>query len=586
MESNNPVSVRESLSRGEFDQMTSESLRSPQPEGCKIELKPHQLSALHSLDRMERGVGDLATRLGFYCDKVGAGKTYTILGHVQASIQSPAKEHEIAISYRDLVSHAPPPDLHTEVDVNIVVVPHSIIRQWQDSLKAFEMRSLVVSKKDQVPDCMERYYEYDIVVVTSTFYKYVHMQLCGYKVQRVFFDEADTLAIPRCERIMSHFYWFVSSSYKNFTYPSGVWSYEQENRIAGVRGNEFIKQTCLSVNAFPYLDRLFVKNEDSFVADSFSLPPPVFTRFICKTPSYLGVIGQFASPKVVECLHANDVKGAMQHLRESGINVDTSHNLLESIAKHYHVRITNLERTLEFVETLDLSPEEKQRRVARTKEEMDRHRVRLGEIQTRIEHIGDQTCPICYDELNNGTPTMLSCCNHMFCYTCMSKVASSRSNARCPMCRKDITPDTIRVIHNGDAETSSSSSQESLTKMERLRRILRNNPQGKFLVFSSHDQTFQRIQNLFHEESFRMAQPIGTVASINKRISEFRAGTVNVLLLNAEHLGAGLNLECTTHVIFFHKMNPSLETQVVGRAQRWGRTEPLQVIHLLHSNED
>jgi hypothetical protein len=38
-------------------------------------------------------------------------------------------------------------------------------------------------------------------------------------------------------------------------------------------------------------------------------------------------------------------------------------------------------------------------------------------------------------------------------------------------------------------------------------------------------------------------------------------------------------------IIIYHEMNKELETQIIGRAQRIGRTEPLNVYYLLHENE-
>ena len=58
-----------------------------------------------------------------------------------------------------------------------------------------------------------------------------------------------------------------------------------------------------------------------------------------------------------------------------------------------------------------------------------------------------------------------------------------------------------------------------------------------------------------------------------------------VLLLNASHYGAGLNLEAASHVVLMHRMDADLETQVVGRAQRLGRTAPLRVVRLVHPGE-
>ena len=67
----------------------------------------------------------------------------------------------------------------------------------------------------------------------------------------------------------------------------------------------------------------------------------------------------------------------------------------------------------------------------------------------------------------------------------------------------------------------------------------------------------------------------------NKIIERFTKGEIRVLMLNATNYGSGLNLQMATDIIIYHEMNKELETQIIGRAQRIGRTEPLNVYYLL-----
>ena len=57
-------------------------------------------------------------------------------------------------------------------------------------------------------------------------------------------------------------------------------------------------------------------------------------------------------------------------------------------------------------------------------------------------------------------------------------------------------------------------------------------------------------------------------------------------MLNAGNFGAGLNLQMATNLIIYHEFrNIDLKSQVIGRAQRPGRTCPLTVTYLKHKNE-
>ena len=62
--------------------------------------------------------------------------------------------------------------------------------------------------------------------------------------------------------------------------------------------------------------------------------------------------------------------------------------------------------------------------------------------------------------------------------------------------------------------------------------------------------------------------------------------SLNVLLLNANYCGSGLNLVNTDHIIMFHKMNHDMEKQIIGRANRLGRKKHLCVWKLLYNHEN
>jgi SNF2 family DNA or RNA helicase len=46
-----------------------------------------------------------------------------------------------------------------------------------------------------------------------------------------------------------------------------------------------------------------------------------------------------------------------------------------------------------------------------------------------------------------------------------------------------------------------------------------------------------------------------------------------------------MNLVSASHVVLLHSMTQEEEKQVVGRAFRLGRTDPLQVVKLVHESE-
>ena len=53
-----------------------------------------------------------------------------------------------------------------------------------------------------------------------------------------------------------------------------------------------------------------------------------------------------------------------------------------------------------------------------------------------------------------------------------------------------------------------------------------------------------------------------------------------MIFLNSNFNGAGINLQEATDIILYHEMPLNVQNQIIGRANRIGRTEALNVHHL------
>ena len=140
--------------------------------------------------------------------------------------------------------------------------------------------------------------------------------------------------------------------------------------------------------------------------------------------------------------------------------------------------------------------------------------------------------------------------------------------------------------HMEDVNTESSAPH---TKTERVMQILQEAEAaapgaGRFLIFSNYE-SFGKLQEKLEEAGIGHTKLCGTGAAIQRQVRQFEEGKTPVLLLNATHYGAGLNLQKASHVIMTHRMCADMEGQVVGRAQRTGRSGVLQVEQLLHPGE-
>ena len=194
-------------------------------------------------------------------------------------------------------------------------------------------------------------------------------------------------------------------------------------------------------------------------------------------------------------------------------------------------------------------------------------------------------CPICFDEPQN--PTLTPCCSRIFCAGCV--LTSLTRATTCPLCRAPINASGLRNLATQPLpavnEIVNPEVPQLLKKTEQLLELIKNNPNGKFLVFSRYDNPFLQITQEIESLNISVKQLRGNKDVIACTLKGFQAGNTKVLLLNSIQAGAGLNITAATHVILLHAMTHEEEKQIMGRAYRLGRTEPLDVIRLLHNDE-
>jgi len=119
----------------------------------------------------------------------------------------------------------------------------------------------------------------------------------------------------------------------------------------------------------------------------------------------------------------------------------------------------------------------------------------------------------------------------------------------------------------------------------------KNIPRGpetptKFLVFANFEESLRLVERTLKDigEPYLMLR--GTYAERARILDKFRNGSERVLLINSQKNCAGLNLQFATDLIFMHKIiDPAIEAQVAGRAQRIGRTCNLNIHYILYDNE-
>lgn len=110
---------------------------------------------------------------------------------------------------------------------------------------------------------------------------------------------------------------------------------------------------------------------------------------------------------------------------------------------------------------------------------------------------------------------------------------------------------------------------------------------NKFLVFVKWATCANELQEILRARGIQSVILRGTAKTISRTIDLFKTNpNINVIFMYSTAYCAGLNLEFATHMIFYHSiMDKDITTQLIGRAQRLGRKESLNLIYLRHKGE-
>ena len=426
--------------------------------------------------------------------------------------------------------------------------------------------------------------------------------------QRVIIDEADSIRIPNCQSAYGLFNWFITSSVNELLYPSGKKEWIANNYeivSKGISGYGFIK-TTFNENCNDYVcnftQRNFLKNENKFIEDSFNLPDPIFIKIPCFTPNELKILKDVGLPEVINALNAGDMDTALKMV---GCSIENEKNIVDKVLNKLNTSLGEKKQKLQDkILEIDLIQSEIESFQILDQEELDSLKSKKYNIKKSIEHIKEQIkelenkiksmkeritnckekdCPVCADNIVN--PVLTPCCKNLFCLQCLT-MSLNYNKDKCPLCREKMSISQVTYISENIENKEDEEKKNKLpTKTKALIDIIKNRPQGKFLVFSEFDTSFTNLVEEMKKNQISWSNICGSGGRINNIVKDYDSGKIKVLFLNAKHYGSGLNLQMSSDIIIYHKMTKDIEMQVIGRGQRLGRKGALIVHKLSYENE-
>jgi len=620
--------------------LTLDSPRIKQPSEIKVALKPHQLAVVHNMIEHEKksmtGIpykNSLTyTNYGVIGDEVGSGKSLSVLAFIAYK-----KANPINMSMSTLYPYSKSNffticklDAPTKSTPSLIVVPHTIYRQWQEYCKKQTTLNVFYAKSSRElnpqyttdlsgstvnADFKKKFLEADIVLVSNTLYQEVHDISSKHSIvwNSVFIDEADSIYISGGNsQPYTPFTWFITATWPNFlahgSYirPSlldyyqanlekfspelGTWLKSElgvssySNSISGrvswfrVRSTNWLKD-FFSSHILRGINLIYCSAP--FLAESQKMPGQIEETLLCEQPASHRAVLSLVGPNIQNMIHGGNIEGA---LAELGVSTDTPMNLVEAATHEREKELDRLKKTLAFKETMDYATP------ASKETALNSLKTKIASIEEQLKVFRDrliastEDCPICYEDPKQNSGTLTPCCHRIFCGQCI--LSSLTRRLSCPLCRAPIqTNQLVRLVDEKKKKVSKKETPKLLSKSKQLIKFLTENPEARVLVFSRYENPFVSLEKDCENVGITYHTLRGNKDVIANTVKSFEAGEKRVLFLPTQSAGAGLNLVSASHVVLLHAMTPEEEKQVVGRAYRLGRQTVLKVVKLLHEGE-
>jgi len=517
---------------------------------------------------------EIETNYGILADKVGSGKTFEIMGLIVYGQMPKERDKILSSSVYSVLKYK---DTKKTIKTNLIIVPHNIIIQWKDTFKLSTLKTHIIAKHIDVDflefeenifenepaiadadfnekNCIEYY---DTIIISATMFDYYYEKFKEIKYARIIIDEIVSIKLPTNLEFNCNFLWFLTAT------PTG---------IKTIRRN-YIRYIVSNMSDY-VINNIIVKNNNEYIDESMKLPSIKQITIKCLTPKQLKMIKGYVDNEIMTMLNAGNIQEAVIKLN---CNIDTSDSILEVITKKIKKELHNKKQELEY-EQKRIPDDTKihEERIKKLELKIVELESKCSGIEARVKSFKEENCPICFDELE--LPMLTPCCNNLFCVKCLTNCRT------CPMCREKINLATCLVIDDKQEKEKKVENKLCL-KIDNLITIIKSNPNGKFIVFSNYDKTFDNINKKLSENNIVNSRLVGSNIVINNIIKRFEKGEIKVLMLNALNYGSGINLQMASDIIIYHELDIELETQVIGRAQRLGRTTELNVYYLLNDNE-
>ena len=537
------------------DGLNNNSKKLPLNENLfKIKLKSHQEALLYRVLELDDKAPKTNLPFGIMSDKPGSGKTFVILALIYISIK-----------------------FFNSKGANIIIVPHNIYTQWINSIEIFLGKSLKYNCLVDYDEINKLYtnsellYKYDIIITTPLMYDIFARTINSLNifVRRVFFDEADSMKNLLVNAINSYMTWFISASISSV--------FNSSNMKATIGKYELYLPTLL-------------RNEcwclDEFIDSNIKLPKPNIEKFVCKDFYIDLILSKILNQEQIKYINAHDYSNIRQEC--GGKLIKTNKELLKQLYEFSNKIILDTNGVLNDLQKNKIEVSDTITKNLRKKQI---YTQRLESI--KLLSLNYNLCIQCFTNINKYT-CYKSPCNDLICEECWEKICENSKEKKSNMSNICLT---CNKIHNIDTYKEEKlypniKGNNFISKTKYNKFIILDNVleicDKKIIIYSEFGGLNNYLKNYSIDYNIKIEElNAGNIKDIDRILISYRDDPkVKILLIDNAYFGIGLNMEYTTDIIFFHNIEEKLKTQLIGRAQRFGRKYKLNIWEIKYWNED
>jgi hypothetical protein len=494
-------------------------------------------------------------KIGIIGDPPGTGKSLSVLTYIAKYTDAfPKITCELTTnSSRYFYSHELT-EIRDASYSNLIIVPHSLFSQWKNEIAhhtALKYVPIETKRILKMPDLPDIIVSSSFVLTTHSCYKYVsqYAQLHNIKWNNVFIDEASSIYINSADPpLRFQFLWLISNNWIPLIFKT------------------------------PSL----IKNQLYCLKDRLAIHPELETWLLDhNTSHYDGILTSSAFFKDY-LPHFHPFKG-LTVLRTSLPLINSSVNLVAPITTVLQCRPNiSLHSLTSYYLARNIEPNIVSEKIPNLFQALGVQFRTLddyiiaqppGKHQLIRRKVEDNECVICLDRTEY--PTIVNCCYNVYCAKCILR--NTLVSQKCATCRDVLDVSNLCCLQ----QLSDSETIIVKNKAQTCLDLIRENPEGKFIIHSSFENIFYQLFEQIDSLGYKAERLENNLFSLLRTVKNFTEGTTKILFVSNVDLIRGISLPTTSHLIFYHELPVSeLKQVLIHSAQRIGRLQPLKIIQL------